>query len=196
MTYAEKYHAEASSRHRNYVSKRRPPVEKIEKMGAFGRTLSLKVTLIDSALPGKATIFGATTDLTETLNTSNNVKVELSESTHTAIKTSLLQNPMTVEKWQLVASSQLQLNQIWKVFDNSPFGREEATPVQPLNYQDPSDKRTDMVIIRNGFQTIKDTTGVEINVLAGEYFTLAVTVSQIMNLSGALTGAAMKKSAE
>ncbi len=194
MKLVERYHRNAQDRFRNYTGRTPQNAQpRIGKLGAFERTLTFNVTLIDNALPGKATLFGATWDLSETTNTANNVLVTVTESSHTQVKSSLMQSPITVGRWQLQSSNAAQLATIWAMSEKNSFGKKITTPVQPLTYQDPSDNRTDMVIIRDAPQTIAKDTGIEIDLLAGQSFILVAMVTATLDISGVLTDTPIKK---
>jgi hypothetical protein len=94
------------------------------------------MTVVNAATTAKtAMLFGSTKDLTDATNTTNQITVTVSESSHLQVKTCLLTEPVRILGLRYTVTTAAQFSNVLSLIDEKTTGAYEKRLFQPLNYR-------------------------------------------------------------
>lgn len=159
-----------------------------ETLDPNDRTWTVKVVNSSSTTSKTATIFGANYDLTDSLLDAS-VAVTVAESSHLAVKTETLSQPVRILGLKMTVVSATQFSNVLYLYDSTSTGGLERRLFQPLNFRSAQNQLTTQIDIPSFELLLKPSIYVQFTINASETVTFTFTIVEKATMSNVLRNA-------
>lgn len=165
-----------------------------QALDPIDRKITVNIAPIDSTVAGACRVFGYFISPDETYNTTNNMTVDIPESSHQFVKRLSAAKPFRIKGVLYTPSVAAQLSNPFVFNFRSGYGAVDQRTWQPASYDDPMYQKTNQIKTSELQYVVDGNTDIEISFNAQATASIVFTVIDVLDHSQLLDGKTPLKS--